>query len=210
MLEGYTERMYLPQHFAITNPEVLFDLMQRFSFATLVSVHENRPFATHIPFAVYPERNLLASHMARANPQWTTFAQNEEVLVIFQGDHSFISPAWYEKHPSVPTWNYMTVHAYGKLHIVEEPAVVKTHLHDLVGQYEQQWKMDELPQEYLYGMMKGIVAFQIEITRLEGKFKLSQNRSRADQERVVAALEQSPHPGDRAVAKQMKKSLEQA
>lgn len=200
--------MYLPQHFAVTEPEVLFDLMQRFSFATLVSVHEGKPFATHLPFVVYPERNLLVSHLARANPQWTSFAQNEEVLVIFQGDHSYISPTWYEKHPSVPTWNYMTVHAYGKVKIVEEPAAVKTLLQDLVLQYEQQWKMENLPESYLNGMMKGIVAFQIEITRLEGKFKLSQNRSLADQQRVVAALRQSPNPSDQAVAAQMQQNLE--
>ncbi|MCX7782291.1 MAG: FMN-binding negative transcriptional regulator [Meiothermus sp.] len=200
--------MYLPQHFAVTEPEVLFDLMRRFSFATLVSVHEGKPFATQLPFVVYPERNLLVSHLARANPQWTSFAQNEEVLVIFQGDHSFISPTWYEKHPSVPTWNYMTVHAYGRVQTIEEPAVVKTLLHRLVLQYEQRWKMEELSESYLHGMMKGIVAFQIEMTRLEGKFKLSQNRSRADQERVVAALGQSPNPSDQAVAAQMQKNLE--
>lgn len=202
--------MYLPQHFAVTEPEVLFDLMRRFSFATLVSIHEGKPFATHLPFVVYPERNLLVSHLARANPQWTSFATKEEVLVIFQGDHSFISPTWYNKHPSVPTWNYMTVHAYGRVQIIEEPAAVKTLLHDLVLQYEQQWKMEELPESYLHGMMKGIVAFQIEMTRLEGKFKLSQNRSRADRERVVAALGQSPNPSDQAIAAQMQKNLEQA
>ncbi len=201
--------MYLPQHFAVTDPAVLFDLMQQFGFATLVSVHEGRPFATQIPFTLYPERNLLASHIARANPQWTSFDQNQEVLVIFQGDHTYISPSWYEKHPSVPTWNYMTVHAYGKVQIVEESAAVKALLRDLVVQYEQQWKMEELPQDYLHGMMKGIVAFQIEITRLLGKFKLSQNRSQADRERVIAALEQSPNPSDRAVARQMKKHSEQ-
>ncbi|MCX8089207.1 MAG: FMN-binding negative transcriptional regulator [Meiothermus ruber] len=201
--------MYLPQHFAVTDPAVLFDLMQQFGFATLVSVHEGRPFATQIPFTLYPERNLLASHIARANPQWTSFDQNQEVLVIFQGDHTYISPSWYEKHPSVPTWNYMTVHVYGKVQIVEESAAVKALLRDLVVQYEQQWKMEELPQDYLHGMMKGIVAFQIEITRLLGKFKLSQNRSQADRERVIAALEQSTNPSDRAVARQMKKHSEQ-
>lgn len=199
--------MYLPQHYSVTEPEVLFDLMRQFSFASLVSVHEGKPFATHLPFVVYPERNLLVSHLARANPQWTSFAQNEEVLVIFQGDHSFISPTWYEKHPSVPTWNYMTVHVYGRVQTIEEPTKVKTLLHDLVLQYERQWKMEELAEDYLRGMMKGIVAFQIEITRLEGKFKLSQNRSRADQERVVAALGQSPNPSDQAVAARMQKNL---
>lgn len=200
--------MYLPQHFTETEPRVLLNLMRHFSFATMISVHEGRPFASHLPFAVDPEGNLLTSHIARANPQWNSFAQNEEVLVIFQGDHSYISPTWYEKHPSVPTWNYMTVHAYGRVQIVEEPAVVKSLLHNLVVQYEQQWKMDELPEDYLYGMMKGIVAFQVEITRLEGKFKLSQNRSRTDQEQVIAALKQSRYPNDQAVAVQMQKNLE--
>lgn len=129
--------MYLPQHFTETEPRVLLNLMRHFSFATMISVHEGRPFASHLPFAVSPEGNLLTSHIARANPQWNSFAQNEEVLVIFQGDHSYISPTWYEKHPSVPTWNYMTVHAYGRVQIVEEPAVVKSLLHNLDVQYEQ-------------------------------------------------------------------------
>jgi transcriptional regulator len=199
--------MYLPQHFAVTDRAVLFDLMRRFSFATLVSVHEGRPFATHMPFVADQEGNRLSSHIARANPQWTSFAQNEEVLVIFQGDHSFISPTWYTKHPSVPTWNYLTVHAYGKPRIVEEPEAVKRLLQALVMQYEQTWKMEKLPKSYLHGMMQGIVAFEIEITRLQGKFKLSQNRSEADQARVIEALSNSENPSDVAIAAEMRKNL---
>ncbi len=198
--------MYLPKHFEITDRTVMFDLMKAFSFATLVSIHEGVPFATHMPFTVKPEQNLIVSHIARANPQWTTFGQNSEVLVIFQGDHSFISPTWYDKHPSVPTWNYMTVHAYGKLRIVEDPEHVKNLLHDLVLQYEKDWDMLQLPETYLHGMMKGIVAFEIELTKLEGKFKLSQNRSELDQKNVVNALSQSTNPLDQAVAKAMQKN----
>lgn len=152
--------------------------------------------------------NLLSSHIARANPQWTSFGENREVLVIFQGDHSFISPTWYEKHPGVPTWNYMTVHAYGKLRVVEEPEAVKKLLHTLVVQYEREWKMESLPETYLHGMMRGIVAFEVEITRLEGKFKLSQNRSQTDQKQVVEALSGSENPADVAIAVRMAKNLE--
>lgn len=197
--------MYLPRHYQVTDQAVLYDLMRRFSFATLVSVHQGVPFATHLPFLV--KEGLISSHLARANPQWTDFDPNREVLVIFQGDHSFISPTWYEKHPSVPTWNYMTVHAYGKPRIVEEPQAVKQLLHELVMQHEQEWDMMQLPPDYLKGMMQGIVAFEIAITRLEGKFKLSQNRSQADQKRVIQALSVSENPSERAVAAQMRKNL---
>ena len=197
--------MYIPQFNAIHDPALLYDLMRQFSFATIVSVHEGQPFATHMPVLVEAE-GRLATHLARNNPQWTTFA-DQEILVIFQGDHSFISPAWYEKHPSVPTWNYMTVHAYGKVRMVEEPQAVKAMLHKLVGEYEQQWKMEDLPESYLNGMLKGLVAFEVEVTRLEGKFKLSQNRSEADQRRVVEALSHSEQATDRAVAAAMQKNL---
>jgi transcriptional regulator len=196
--------MYLPKHFEITDRALLFDLMQKFSFATLVTVHEGVPFATHMPFTIKPEDNKIASHIARANPQWTSFQNNKEVLVIFQGDHSFISPTWYEKHPSVPTWNYMTVHAYGQVTIVEESEAVKTLLHQLVLHYEKDWDMLKLSESYMQGMMKGIVAFEIELTRLEGKFKLSQNRSEVDKQNVATALEQSQSEMDRAVAKAMR------
>ncbi|GEM87670.1 FMN-binding negative transcriptional regulator [Meiothermus granaticius] len=199
--------MYLPQHFSVTDRAALFDLMRRFSFATLVSVHQGRPFATHMPFVADEQRNLLSSHIARANPQWTSFGQNEEVLVIFQGHHSFVSPTWYAQHPSVPTWNYLTVHAYGKPRIVDEPEAVQTLLRALVVQYEQTWTLEELPERYLQGMLKGLVAFEVEIGRLEGKFKLSQNRSKEDRQRVIAALEQSSNPTDRALAVAMRSTL---
>ena len=102
----------------------------------------------------------------------------------------------------------MTVHAYGKLRVVEEPEAVKKLLHTLVVQYEREWKMESLPETYLYGMMRGIVAFEVEITRLEGKFKLSQNRSQIDQKQVVEALSGSENPADVAIAVRMAKNLE--
>jgi transcriptional regulator len=197
--------MYIPKFNQIEDAGVMTEFMRHNSFATLVSVHEGAPFATHMPFVVESEK-LLSSHIAKANPQWTSFGE-QEVLVMFQGDHSFISPTWYEKHPSVPTWNYMTVHAYGKVRVISEAEAVKALLHRLVLQYEQEWKMENLEDKYLHGMMQGIVAFEIEVTRLQGKFKLSQNRSQADQQGVVAALSQSEHATDRAIAAAMERNL---
>lgn len=198
--------MYIPKFNEVTDTGVILEFMRQNAFATLISVHEGVPFATPLPVVVESE-NCLTGHVARANPQWTSFGENREVLVMFQGDHSFISPTWYDKHPSVPTWNYMTVHAYGKLRVVDEPEEVKKLLHALVLQYEREWKMEELPETYLHGMMRGIVAFEIEIARLEGKFKLSQNRSQTDQRQVVEALSRSENPSDVAVATRMRENL---
>jgi transcriptional regulator len=195
--------MYTPQHFQITDPGLMLSLMREFSFATIVTAHHGVPFATHMPITVESER-LLSTHIARNNPQWTHFESGKEILIVFQGDHSFVSPSWYEKHPSVPTWNYMTVHAYGRPRIVEEGEAVKKLLHKLVLQYESEWDMLQLPKSYLDGMIKGIVAFEIEVTRLEGKFKLSQNRTEGDRASVIARLSQSPNPSDRAIARAMK------
>lgn len=193
--------MYIPKFNRIEDTQVLLEFMQQNSFATLVSVHEGKPFATPMPFTVESEHRLSA-HLARANPQWQSL-EGQEVLVIFQGHHSFISPTWYEKQPSVPTWNYLTVHAYGHVQIIHDPETVKPMLHKLVLQYEQQWKMEDLEDKYLEGMMKGIVAFEVQVSELQGKFKLSQNRSPADRAGVITGLGQSPNQDDRAIAKAM-------
>src|SRR5206468_2683175 len=134
----------------------------------------------------------LLSHMARANDQWQDFARGAEALVIFQGHHTYISPSWYEIHPSVPTWNYMVVHAYGTPRLITDDDRIRAALRELVATHEsafdEPWPMD-LPDDYLRKMLRGIVAFEIPITRLEGKFKLSQNRSERDRQLVIAALE---------------------
>jgi predicted FMN-binding regulatory protein PaiB len=114
--EDRKDAMYIPQFNHVTDPAILHALMQHFSFATLVTQHEGRPFATHLPFLVEPEhgeQGRLLAHLAKANPQWTDFGPGREALVIFQGPHTYISPSWYETQPSVPTWNYAVVHAYG-------------------------------------------------------------------------------------------------
>jgi transcriptional regulator len=137
--------------------------------------------------------------VARPNPQWRFFAPDRPVLVVFSGAHTYVSPSWYEQHPSVPTWNYVAVHAYGVPRVVQDPGRVRALLERLVRTFEEgrpdPWRMDSLSDTYIEGMMRGIVAFEIPIDRLEGKAKLSQNRSADDRARVraqLAAAEEDP------------------
>ena len=132
--------------------------------------------------------------MTRANPQWHDFDKAQEVLVIFQGPHVYISPSWYEVELSVPTWNYAVVHAYGLPRLIEDQVklynLLKSLIHTHEAHFEKPWPFN-LPDDYLQKMMHGIVGFEIEITRLEGKFKMSQNRTESERENVIAALQES-------------------
>lgn len=192
--------MYIPSSNRADDRDQLHGLMREYNFATLVTQHDGAPFATHLPFMLDAERGphgTLLAHMARANPQWRDFAAGGEALVIFQGPHAYISPSWYEVHPSVPTWNYAVVHAYGIPRPVEDHDTLYRMLEALVDTHEagfaQPWRM-ELPDDYMDKMMRAVVGFEIEITRLEGKLKLSQNRSEHDQRRVAETLGASADP----------------
>ena len=189
--------MYIPKHFREDDLNTLHNLIREYSFATLITQHEDTPFASHLPFILDAQRGqngTLLAHMARANPQWHDFVSEQEVLVIFQGPHAYISPSWYEVELSVPTWNYAVVHAYGIPRLIKDDEelfellqiLIKTH----EAQFENQWPF-QLPDDYLQKMIRGIVGFEIEITRLEGKFKLSQNRTESERENVIASLQQS-------------------
>ncbi len=203
--------MYIPKHFREDDLIALHNLILEYSFATLVTQHEGVPFATHLPFILDTQRGTngtLLAHMARANPQWHDFNNEQEVLVIFQGPHAYVSPSWYEVELSVPTWNYAVVHAYGIPRIIEDHEELYQLLKILIetheSHFENPWPF-QLPDDYLQKMMRGIVAFGIEITRLEGKFKLSQNRTESERENVIASLQKSP--GTQAVEELMKNSL---
>ena len=189
--------MYIPKAFREDDINTLHKLMREYSFATLITQHEGVPFAIHLPFILDAQRGpngTLLAHMARANPQWHHFASAQDVLVIFQGPHAYISPSWYEVELSVPTWNYAVVHAYGLPRLIEDGEelyqLLKTLIETHEAQFEKPWPF-QLPDDYLQKMMRGIVGFEIEITRLEGKFKLSQNRTEAEQENVITALQES-------------------
>lgn len=197
--------MYIPKSFSQTDREILNAFMQAHNFATLVSQIDGQLVVTPLPLMLDTTRGeygTLTGHLARANPHWKGLTQSE-ALVIFQGPHTYISPSWYETHPSVPTWNYTTIQAYGLPRIIDDAKTMTAMLGQLVDHhesgFEHPWAMD-LPEDYMDKMLQAIVAFEIPITRLEGKFKLSQNRSEADQTRVISALAESSYPPDQEVS----------
>lgn len=191
--------MYIPKAFEIEDIKTIHAFMRDYDFAILVTQQDGIPFATHLPTVLDEARGPLGTieaHMARANPQWQNFDETREVLLIFQGPHSYISPSWYVDNAaaSVPTWNYEIVHAYGSVRLIEEPERVRGLLQRLIqkneSRFEHPWEMpfsdDELRQR-----MSGFVCFEIELTRLEGKGKLSQNRTLNDQRHVITSLEEN-------------------
>jgi transcriptional regulator len=194
--------MYIPKHFSEDDLATLHTLMRDYSFATLISSQDDGvPVATPLPFVVDTHTapyGRLYAHMALGNSQWRTFKPGREVLVIFQGPHAYITPSWYEEPLSVPTWDYATVHAYGLPRVIEDHKELYRHLKSLVEQherqFEEQWRLDSLPDEYIEKMMRGVVGFEIEITRLQGKFKMSQNRSESERARVSQELRASQNP----------------
>ena len=203
--------MYIPGHFREDEISAVHEMMRRNSFATLITVAEGIPFATHLPVLLAPEPapyGMLRGHVARANPQWRHFESGAETLVTFGGPHGYISPNWYETQPSVPTWNYTAVHAYGRPRAASDKEL-KASLSDLTDFYEaglpNSWNPAELPDDYVEKMTRAIVGFEMRITRLEGKGKLSQNRSETDRRQVITALESSGSPENLALAAEMQK-----
>ena len=205
--------MYQPPHFIEDDSGRIAALMRSHSFATVISHDGAGPFATHMPVLHHAEGGVhgtLVTHMARANPQWRQFADGREVLVIFHGPHAYISPNWYESRPMVPTWNYAVVHAYGVPRLLEDKDRVRAMLRELVDTFESgqpQPYGNVLTDEYIDKLSPGIVGIEIPITRLEAKFKLSQNRTPSDQSGVIAALAASADQTDREVAALMKQIL---
>ena len=202
--------MYSPKHFLIDDPAELRAFMQKHSFATIVTHDGGVPHATHMPVLLEENRGprgTLVSHMAKANPQWKHFENGQEVLCIFTGPHAYVSPAWYETQPAVPTWNYTAVHAYGVPRLVQDQECFAEMLHDLIEFYEKdrvdRWD-GKMPGEFRDQLMKAIVGVEIEITRLEGKYKLSQNRP-GDAVGVMQALAASSDQTDREVAAMMQR-----
>lgn len=197
--------MYVPILFHETDQEKLFDLIQQHSFGLLVSDHEGEPFASHLPFLLdrsFAPKGCLIGHMARANPQWRQ-AEGKNVLAIFAGPHAYVSPTWYEAEEVVPTWNYVAVHAYGRFQAIHEPDALTEILQKYVAFFEaampRPWTFDG-ESEFAQKMVQAVVGFRIEISRLEGKWKLSQNQPRERRGKVARALSTSTREEDRAVA----------
>jgi transcriptional regulator len=182
--------MYIPPSFRVDERGVLFDFIDRHSFATVISTVEGLPFASHLPLLLDRERGVLQGHMARANPQWQTFDGSAQILAIFHGPHAYISPSWYASSPAVPTWNYAVVHVTGTPHLLDADALADV-VARTVRKYESfqptPWPYD-LPADYRDKLLKAIVGFEIPIARLEGKFKLGQNRTTYDRAGMLAHL----------------------
>jgi transcriptional regulator len=206
--------MYTPKINQETDLITLQDFIMAYNFAILVNQNDGELNATHLPLILDKERGeygTLIGHMARANKQWKAFDE-QEVMIIFNGPHAYISPTWYVEHPSVPTWNYSTVHAYGIPRLTEGQQATDDALRLLVEHQEKdrnpKWVMD-LPDDYLNKLRKAIVTFEIPITRLEGKFKLSQNKSDTDKQNVISELLKSEYGGDVAMGGMMQGRLTQ-
>jgi len=206
--------VYTPRSYRNDDPVALRHVMETYPFAIVVSQDASQPLVTHLPLMWAPggEHGVLLGHMARANPQWKTWDATTRVLVIFNGPHSYISPAWYEQQVTVPTWNYVTVHAYGVPRLVHETGELRRLVTELTRRYESPpdgWAI-ERAEPIMETELKAIVGFEIPIDRIEGKFKLNQNRSEADQRGVVRALEGSTGRDQREIAELMRQNLSQA
>jgi transcriptional regulator len=197
--------MYLPPYYAEDDRETLYAVIRQNNFGLLFGMADDTPVATHLPFLL--EGDVLQAHMARANPHWRSFGAEQEVLCVFQGPHAYVSPSWYATGKAVPTWNYVAVHVYGAPRIVDDPEKARAMQQRLVAAHEsgfdEPWSIDGLSESYVTGQLRAIVNFEIPIARIEGKFKLNQNRTAEDRAGVVAALQESPRADDRAVAELM-------
>ncbi|QGH35827.1 FMN-binding negative transcriptional regulator [Gracilibacillus salitolerans] len=198
--------MYIPSHFKITDKKMIYNIMKEHSFATLFSQCNGMPFATHLPLILNKEHTYLYGHFARPNPQWRDI-KNQTVLAIFHGPHCFISPSWYETKKAVPTWNYVTVHVYGVVELLEDENELMDSLHEMVWKYEtpdSSYRLENVDDKFLTGMSKGVQGFKIKINQIEGKAKLSQNHSLQRQELVINQLEQFSNTDEQQIASLMR------
>jgi transcriptional regulator len=191
--------MYLPSHFEEKRTDVLHGLIARHAFGTLVTLGAGGIDANHVPFEIDPGTGplgTLRAHVARANPVWRDCSGEVETLAIFEGASAYVSPSWYpgkqEHGKAVPTYNYLAVHAYGPMRIVDDPAWLLALVERLTARYETgmatPWKVSDAPGDYIEKMLGAIVGIEIPIARLQGKWKASQNRPQADRAGVVTGL----------------------
>ena len=191
--------MYLPPHFAVTEPAALHQLIRAHPLGALVTHGELGLDANHLPFeldAGEGGQGVLRAHVARNNPLWQEVKDGDEVLVIFRAAEGYISPSWYPgkqvHHQQVPTWNYAVVHAHGRIRVLDDVRFVRRLLATLTRTQEaaepRPWKMADAPRDYLEAMVAAVVGIEIEIDRLVGKFKLSQNKEARDREGAIAGL----------------------
>lgn len=202
--------MYIPKHFNIDNVSEAVQFMQRYSFATLINVSNGLPVATHLPFVVelQGEQVIISSHLAKANHQSADLLKGKS-LVIFTEPHAYIAPKLYEKELNVPTWNYLAVHVYGDVQVIEDEQQQLSELERMITSYDteylKQWA--NLPLDYKLKLCKGIVMFKIAVTDLQSKKKLSQNRTDADRQSIISAFSHSADVNEQTIADYMAKDF---
>ncbi len=203
--------MYQPPHFREDRLDVQHALIRAHPFGALVSIGPDGLTANHYPFtvdAVAGPLGTLRAHMSKANTQWKSLDGAGEVLAIFQGDEGYITPSWYETKretgKAVPTWNYALVHVYGRARAIQDRDWLARHVSELTDLHEagreEPWAVSDAPSDFVDGLLKGIVGVEIEITRIEGKWKMSQNRPAADRAGVVEGLAAQGDERSRALA----------
>lgn len=202
--------MYVPKYYKVSDLEEIKEFIQHNSFATIVSIRKGKPFAAHIPVLLkkIEDDYYLTGHLAYGNPLWKTFEEVQDILLIFNGPHAYISSSWYE-HENVPTWNYQAVHVYGKASLIEGIALEQD-LTSLLEKYESfrenpvLW--DKLSPELLQQEMKGIKGFKIKVEEVQAAYKLSQNRNASDYANIIKELYKEENPHADALAEAMKKN----
>lgn len=203
--------MYVPDHFKLVDQAEIFALMRAYPFAALITHGEDNFFATHIPTVLKADEGnaaVIECHLARANPHWKAIGTGREALMIFSGPQAYVTPAWYpskaEHGKVVPTWNYAVAHAYGTATAVDDRDWLARHVSELSDQQEayreQPWSTDDAPENYMAAMLRGIVGIRFEIERVEGKAKLSQNRSDGDRAAVARGFASRGRGSDSAMA----------
>ena len=205
--------MYLPRHYAVTDKQQIHDFIKGNGFGILFSGNGPEPVASHLPFILDEsagEQGTLLSHMAGANRQWR-HADGQQVLTVFQGPHTYVSPTWYQDPETVPTWNYVAVHVYGILKVVHDQERIQNILARITDYYEaslpQPWQA-EFTSEYAQQMVKRIVAFEIEIDKMQGKWKLNQNHPEERRRRVVDVLKTMPDDNSQGIVTLMEPGLD--
>jgi transcriptional regulator len=202
--------MYIHPLNAWENEPEVIDFIQKNAFATLVSQVNGRPWATHLPFVFGKNSEgdaSLGGHIAKANPQWRSINDGDEVMVVFQGPHAYISSSWYN-HENVPTWNYLAVHVYGEIRIIEGEQLM-THLKTLVDVYESgrpnRVSVETMSESYVQSQVRALVGLEVKITEVHASAKLSQNRDDVNYQNIIKMLDQSPSHLDQEVASEMRK-----
>lgn len=200
--------MYIPTYFEEKDRTKILSFMRQYSFATIVNNNNGKLAATHLPFVIEERGDdiILISHFAKANDHWKSLEQNEP-LVIFSEPHAYISPVHYDHQQNVPTWNYIAVHAYGYAKLVDDEEgkllLLEKTIRNFETEFLSQW--DSMTDKFRSGMMQGIIGFEIKVTDLQAKYKLSQNRSSAEKEKIISELSQSKNLSVSEIADYMKK-----